>query len=76
MNSLMATIEVKGLHHTAMMRREAEMHPHIQDIANESCSNVLQEEVESYMYDPRGFIFYCFLFIVGSTVNYKDFFHI
>ena len=69
MNSLMATLEVKGLHHTALMRREAEIHPHIQDIANESCSNVLQEEVESYMYDPRGFIFY--LLFVYCGINCK-----
>jgi hypothetical protein len=53
-------MEVRGLHHSAMTRREAEIHPHIQDVANESCSAVLQEEVQinrsvliNKTYEPR-----------------------
>lgn len=45
MNSVVATMEIKGLHHTAMMRRQEEIHPFIQDVANSSCENVLREEV-------------------------------
>lgn len=53
MNNLMATMEIKGLHHYAMRRRQAEIHAQIQDIANKSCStSVIQ--LCSYNYiSPR-----------------------
>ena len=44
MNGLMATMEIKGLHHTAMMRRREEVDPHIQNVARDSCAAALSEE--------------------------------
>ena len=45
MNGLMSAMEVKGLHHTSMMKRREEIDPHIQNVARESCLEALREEV-------------------------------
>ena len=38
MNGLMATMEIKCLHHTALMRRREEVDPHSQNVARDSCA--------------------------------------
>ena len=53
----MATMEIKGLHHSTMMRRREEMDPHIQNVASESCSTMVQEEAEGSKYKNNNKMF-------------------
>ena len=43
--SFMAAIEIEGLHHKSMKRREKEVEPHVLSVAKESCSDALANEV-------------------------------
>ena len=45
MNAVMAEMEVKGLHHSNMVRRESEVHETVEEIAKSSCSTALSEEI-------------------------------
>ena len=41
----MSTLEVQGLHHKSMKKRECEVSKPIESVAQESCSQALHEEV-------------------------------
>ncbi|KAK7488551.1 hypothetical protein BaRGS_00020168, partial [Batillaria attramentaria] len=47
MTSMMATLEIRGLHHESMKKREEEVHPHIYDVAKQSCDQALLAEAVS-----------------------------
>lgn len=46
MTAFMASLEIDGLHHTTMKKREKEVEPHIQSVAKESCRKALATEIQ------------------------------
>lgn len=42
----MSTLEIQGLHHTSMKKRELEVEPHVENVCRSSCVDALGEEVE------------------------------
>lgn len=45
MSNFMSTLEIQGLHHKSMKKRECEVSRHIQSVAEDSCSQALEAEV-------------------------------
>ncbi|XP_062576921.1 uncharacterized protein LOC134267321 isoform X2 [Saccostrea cucullata] len=44
--NFMSSIEIEGMHHRTMKARECEVEPHIQSVAQQSCSEALLEEIQ------------------------------
>ena len=45
MSNFMSTLEIQGLHHKSMKKRTNEVSPHIDSVAQGSCSQAIEEEV-------------------------------
>jgi hypothetical protein len=44
--NFMSALEIEGLHHTSMKKRELEVEPHIENVCRRSCSDAIHEEIE------------------------------
>ena len=49
MNARMASIEIRGLHHKFMKHREEKVHPHIEEVAHQSCDAALLAETSIHV---------------------------
>ena len=59
-SSFMSVLEVDGLHHHSMKKREIEVGDHIKSVATASCAEALTEEVSILTEQNR---FVCIFFI-------------
>lgn len=57
--NFMSSIEIEGMHHRTMKARECEVEPHIQSVAQQSCSEALLEEIQGNV-SARRYMLYGF----------------